>query len=74
MRKTKAKCPKCKSKNLILSECTECWTQWEQIDGEIDYDHGDLNPGDIDGVYGDCKDCGHKWKFRCATINDVLKN
>jgi len=69
------KCPKCKSKRLILEELwINHFIQWEVIDGKIDRNDGVLEPGDAYKVIGLCRDCNHKWTFRNALqIDDVCK-
>lgn len=73
MTETKAKCPKCNSINLLL---TEVWgehtIEWEQLDGKIDRNNGVLEPGDPYKVEGRCKDCGNNWTFRGVYQIDKL--
>lgn len=67
------KCPKCNSGNLFLEEYWEGHhITWEIVDGAIDRSDGNLNPGDPKRVYGECKDCGHIWRFRNATQIDHI--
>lgn len=63
--RTKAKCPKCGSKSLIISETTEASCEWTQIDGVIkDLNDGNKEYGGIVRVDGLCIKCGHCWTFR----------
>jgi predicted Zn-ribbon and HTH transcriptional regulator len=73
--KTKAKCPKCKSTNLTL---TEIWNghsiQWVQENGEFDKNEGNLHEGGPVKVEAKCSDCNHSWTFRGITqIDDLIQ-
>lgn len=62
---SKAVCPKCKSKDLILEEYwVGHFIQWEQLNGRFDRKDGSLEPGDPNHVNGKCKKCLHTWRFR----------
>lgn len=70
---SKAKCPKCKSSTLLL---TECWKdhviQFDQWGGKIDK-MGNLEEGDPYKVTGQCLDCEHSWTFRgVSQITDLF--
>jgi len=71
IRKSKAKCPKCKSIDIIIYEKCLHIQSWEQKDGFIDRNEGYMNPEGVVGTYGEC-DCGHKWKFRCLQITNLF--
>lgn len=72
LKKTKASCPKCKSKNLIIIETSEAFQEWTQEDGVIDKDEGIMTHGFVIRVNGKCDECGHKWKFKCWQIDDLI--
>ena len=72
MRKTKAICPKCKSKNISITEISESYQTWNQEDGIINKSKGIMNHGDIIGIYGKCDKCGHGWKFKCLQIDNLI--
>ena len=74
IRKTKAICPKCKSKNLSIIEISESYQTWNQENGVINRSDGIINPGNIIRVEGKCNEseCGHRWKFRCLQIDNLL--
>lgn len=71
--KSKARCPKCRSKNLILIEYTKCISTWEQIDGIIDQNEVWHDIDNIIGIYGECNKCNHKWRFRCFQITNLIE-
>lgn len=72
---SKAKCPKCKSRNLVLIEEWKDHTiQWVQEDGRFDRNDGVLEPGSPFRVEAKCRDCKHTWTFRGATqIDDLMQ-
>ena len=70
--KSKASCPKCRSKDLTLTEHVICTTTWEQVDGYVDREEGYHGTGDVVAIFGRCDSCGHKWKFRCLQITDLV--
>jgi len=70
-RKSKAKCPKCKSIDIIIFEKSVHFQTWEQIDGYIDYNEGYMSPGDVIGTFGRCN-CGHEWKFKSFQITGLF--
>ena len=70
---SKAICPKCKSKNLIITEIAETNIIWNQVNGYIDIDDGIQESGSIIGIYGQCDDCNHKWKLRCLQVTDLTR-
>ena len=71
IRKTKAKCPKCKSKSLNITEhCIHTQT-WNQENGYLNHNDGIMNPGDVVGCYGECDECGHQWKFKNLQIIEL---
>jgi len=73
--KSKLKCPKCKSTDLMV---LESWKnhdiQWEQVNGEFDKNDGILEPGNPYRVEAKCSKCKHAWTVRKAKqINDIIK-
>lgn len=72
--KTKAICPKCKSKNLTIIEVSDAFQSWDQVNGIIDRNDGIMNHGDITRVEGICDECNYRWKFRCSQIDDLVIN
>lgn len=72
MNRTKARCPRCKSINLSITEhCINTQT-WEQKDGLVNKEDGILNPGEVIGTFGQCEECSHVWKFRCLQITNLF--
>jgi DNA-directed RNA polymerase subunit RPC12/RpoP len=72
---TKARCPKCHSKDLLLQEKTVVVTEWEQLGGNIDTEEGYHNPSHSIGVDGKCSKCGHRWTFRnCIHVAKLYIN
>lgn len=68
------KCPKCRAKNLVL---TELWhnhaIEFEYENGAIT-SRGSLSEGDPYKVDAWCKSCDHTWTLRGVTqITDVTK-
>ena len=72
MRKTKAKCPKCISKDITIIETSNAYQSWIQTDGIINRNDGIMNHGDITSVDGSCNKCNHKWKFKCSQIDELI--
>jgi len=72
MKKTKAKCPKCKSNNLAIIEISESYQSWNQENGIINRNEGIMESGEIIRVEGKCNECDHRWKFRCTQIDNLL--
>jgi len=70
---SKARCPKCKSKNLTLTEVAETKLIWNQVNGYIDRNDGIQESGNIIGIYGQCDEikCNHRWKLRSLQITDL---
>lgn len=73
--KSKIKCPKCKSLDLIL---IEIWIghsiEWVQENGEFDRNDGNMEAGFIDHVDSKCIKCSHSWRIRKAkSIDDIIK-
>lgn len=65
MERSKAICPKCKSRDLFLIEIWDGATIcWEQINGEFDKNDGTMEPGGPTKVEGKCKTCNYMWTFR----------
>ena len=72
IRKTKAICPKCKSKNLSIIEISEAEQIWYQVDGVINREEGFMEPGNIVRVEGRCDECGHRWRFKCLQTDNLI--
>lgn len=75
MEKSKAKCPRCKSKDLLL---TELWKdaaiEWRQTDGEFDRADGNLSEGNPYKVEAKCCKCRHTWTLKgVIQIDNVIK-
>lgn len=67
-------CPKCRSRNLVLTELWEHTIQWSVTDGWMDKAGGSLEPVGPTGVEAKCAGCGHWWTARnAAEIMDVLE-
>ena len=71
---SKALCPKCKSKDLILEEIWKnSAISWEQINGKFDRNGGILEHGYPYKVEARCKKCDHTWAFKKAVqIDDII--
>jgi predicted nucleic-acid-binding Zn-ribbon protein len=67
-----AKCPKCGSKDLFIDEIYETGLQFDQTDGNIDM-NGNIEQGGILRMNGECKKCGHSWRFRKLQVTDLQK-
>jgi len=72
IKKSKAKCPKCRSDNLLILEKSIHYQEWEQIDGMIDKAEGYMNSGDVIGTWGKCKNCEHSWRFKSLQITGLF--
>jgi hypothetical protein len=70
--KSKARCPKCRSRTLDIIEIVECTQIWEQSDGYVDLDEGYKGEIGTISVYGRCHNCDHKWRFKCLQITDLV--
>jgi len=58
--KSKLKCPKCKSTDLLIQEMwTGHFIEWDQTKGIFDRNDGILGPGSPSSVWGKCKKCKH---------------
>lgn len=66
-RKTKVKCPKCKSTNLYLVEEGTWGTSHYQENGVIQPDSHNNEPGDYYKLTGECVECNHKWTIKNAS-------
>lgn len=65
MRISRIRCPKCKSKDLVLKEFIVCSGSFKQVNGVID-EEGYNNPGEYFRVDAECSKCGHRWKVKRA--------
>jgi len=72
IKQTKAKCPKCKSKDITIVETSNAYQSWIQTDGIVNKEEGIMNHGDIISVNGICDKCNHKWKFKCSHIDELI--
>jgi Zn ribbon nucleic-acid-binding protein len=70
--KMRAKCPKCKSENLSITETGDYSTTWEQKNGYVNPEEGIHNPGGVYRVDGECINCGHIWKLKRLQITDLV--
>lgn len=72
--KSKAKCPKCKSVHLIITEVWKNHTiEFDQDSGIVDRENGNLDAGYPYKVEARCKWCGFTWTIRGARQIDDLK-
>lgn len=68
-------CPKCRSRNLVLTELWETSIQWSVTNGWMDKAGGALNEGSPTGVEAKCEECWHGWTARNASqVIDVLED
>jgi hypothetical protein len=74
--KSKLKCSKCKSIDLVLVELWKDATiEWEQFNGEFYRNDGNLEPGYPYALEARCKTCGHCWKVRgVSQIDQIVLN
>ncbi len=73
--KSKAKCPKCGSTNLHLTEICEASTSFSQSAGYIHKDSSYNEFGRIVRLEGKCDRCHHGWIFRNAIqITNVIEH
>ena len=64
---TKVRCPKCRSRNLALTEQVEAFTTFEVKDGRLNREDGIHELGNfIGGLTAKCQECGHDWRIRGA--------
>lgn len=65
------RCPKCKGQSFIVDTTIQIDTQREFQDGALVF------KADLCGLHedvesrGTCSDCGHKWRFRNPSLNEV---
>jgi len=64
MTKSKAKCPKCGSTNLIITEHAVTLLEWWQENGVVNPENSNQKSGEIIKVKGNCSNCNHEWVFR----------
>jgi hypothetical protein len=65
---TKVRCPKCRSRNLTLTESVGWTTTWTVRDGRLNRAAGIHEPGGICGpMTAECV-CGHRWNLRRGAI------
>jgi hypothetical protein len=63
--KSKLSCPKCKSKNLMVSETGTVSLEFIQKDGYLEVE-GNICYGSVYKVDAFCSECKHRWKVRKA--------
>ncbi len=64
--KSKAKCPRCGSINLLIKETYEASVTFKQSKGYIQKNYGISEYGNVIRLEALCEQCGHEWKFRNA--------
>ncbi|MER9937472.1 hypothetical protein [Mesorhizobium sp. M0088] len=70
---TKIRCPKCKSKDISLSETMEAFTVWDVVSGRLNRAGGIHEFGSYINLNGQCSKCRHCWKVRGAIqITDAV--
>ena len=62
--KSKAKCPRCGSIDLIITKHVVTLLEWWQENGVIDPKNSTRRSGKIIKVKGKCLKCNHEWTFR----------
>lgn len=73
--KSKARCPKCGSTNLLLTEICEASTSFIQSAGYVHKDSSYNEFGRTVRLEGKCDRCRHSWIFKRATqITNVLEH
>ena len=68
----KVQCPKCKGRNIWLSEITEGGSQHFIKNGVWDHSYDDNEYGMIVRSEMTCNDCGHKWTKQMTSIDSFL--
>lgn len=64
--KSLARCPKCRSDSITLTETWDGATiQFEVVNGQRQV-NGYLDNGHPSRLDGECGKCGHEWRFRSA--------
>jgi hypothetical protein len=63
---TELRCPKCRSRDLQLTETGEHHTTWDVRKGKLNRSAGYHNPGLMLRVTGKCIACEHLWTVRGA--------
>lgn len=72
MEQSRVVCPKCRSKDLRVTEMWSSQIEHIQINGEIDTSQGEKEHLYPIGLHASCS-CGHFWQLRGARqINDIL--
>lgn len=70
---TRVRCPKCRSRDLELTEVGYWTSSWIVIKGRTVRKEGYHEPGGMDRVDAECRKCKHLWRVRGAIqITDVL--
>ena len=69
----RVKCPKCKGRNIWITEITEGDSQHFVRNGIWDHDYDVNEYGIITRTECKCDDCGHIWVKRLGTIDSFLK-
>jgi hypothetical protein len=65
---TKIRCPKCRCKNIQLTEFVEASTTFQVTDGKLNREDGIHELGNFIGrMAGKCDGCGHLWALRKAS-------
>lgn len=64
--KTSLRCPKCRSRTLVLSEVSEAIYTVEVNGGLLDLRSGFTEQGEITRYFAQCQTCAHCWKPRAA--------
>ena len=71
---THIRCPKCRSKDLQLTEIGDVSLTWNVIGGAFDRAEGYREYGGLHSVVGECSKCDHRWRIKKAVqITDVCK-
>lgn len=71
--RTRLRCPRCRSRDLLLMEIGTWWTAFQVKNGSFDR-KGYHEPGEIFRLVAECTGCGHEWKVRGAIqITDICE-
>lgn len=66
-------CPKCKGRNIFITEVTEALSEHFVKNGVWDHSYDNNDYGIITESRCYCDDCGHKWRRKLTTIDSYLK-
>lgn len=70
---TKLRCPRCRGRDLQLTESGTWTSSWVVKNGHFDRCEGNHEPESVDRLDAACRNCQHRWKPRGANqIDDIV--